>query len=80
MVEETNLHGAEVESSPRARRGENVLYPGEDVRAGAIALEAGTRLEAAELGGLAALGRAQVTVRRAPANRNPLDRRRSSSR
>lgn len=66
MVEETNLHGAEVEIVASSPPGENVLYPGEDVRAGAIALEAGTRLEAAELGGLAALGCAQVSVRRRP--------------
>jgi molybdopterin molybdotransferase len=66
MLEETNLHGDEVEVLASVPPGENVLLPGEDVRAGATALEAGTRLDAAALGGLAALGWAQVAVRARP--------------
>lgn len=66
MVEETNLHGDEVEILASVAVGENVLLPGEDVRAGAIALDAGSRLDAAALGGLAALGHARVVVRARP--------------
>lgn len=66
MLEETNLHGDEVEVLVAVPAGENVLLPGEDVRAGATALEAGTRLDAAALGGLAALGCTRVAVRARP--------------
>jgi molybdopterin molybdotransferase len=66
MLEETNLHGDEVEVLAGVPAGENVLFPGEDVRAGATALAAGTRLDPADLGGLAALGRARVAVRARP--------------
>jgi molybdopterin molybdotransferase len=66
MVEETNLHGDEVELLGSVAVGENVLLPGEDVRSGAVALSAGTRLDAAALGGLAALGHARIGVRARP--------------
>ena len=66
MVEDTNLHGADVEVLDAAALGENVLAIGEDVRAGAIAIPAGRRLRAAELGGLAALGVTRVAVRARP--------------
>ena len=72
MVEDTNLHPAtgsgqvEVEVLDAAAPGENVLAVGEDVRAGAIAIPAGRRLRAAELGGLAALGVTRVEVRARP--------------
>jgi len=66
MLEETNLHGDEVEVLASVGVGENVLLPGEDVRAGATAIEAGCRLDAAALGGLAALGQARVAVRARP--------------
>jgi molybdopterin molybdotransferase len=62
MVEDTNLHGAEVELLAAAAPGENVLAVGEDVRSGDLAIPAGRRLRAADLGGLAALGVARVTV------------------
>jgi molybdopterin molybdotransferase len=69
MVEDTNLHPgsagageAEVEVLAAAAAGENVLTVGEDVRAGAVAIPAGRRLRAADLGGLAALGVAAVGV------------------
>ena len=72
MVEDTNLHPssgsgrAEVEALDAAAPGENVLAVGEDVRAGAVAVPAGRRLRAAELGGLAALGITRVAVRARP--------------
>jgi molybdopterin molybdotransferase len=68
MVEDTNLHGApgagpaEVEVLAAAAPGENVLTIGEDVRAGALAVPAGRRLRAQDLGGLAALGLTRLTV------------------
>jgi molybdopterin molybdotransferase len=49
-----------------ARVGENVRQAGEDVAAGALALEAGTRLGARQLALLAAVGVSAVTVRRRP--------------
>ena len=72
MVEDTNLHPstgpaqAEVEILDAAAPGENILSVGEDVRAGDIAIPAGRRLRAAELGGLAALGIMRVRVRARP--------------
>jgi molybdopterin molybdotransferase len=72
MVEDTNLHApdgagrAEVEVLDAAAPGENVLTVGEDVRAGAVAIPAGRRLRAADLGGLAALGVTRVAVRAKP--------------
>jgi len=66
MVEDTNLHGGEVEVLDAAATGENVLAVGEDVRAGAVAIPAGRRLRAAEVGGLAALGITRVAVRERP--------------
>jgi len=66
MVEDTNLHGSEIEVLDAAPPGDNVLAVGEDVLAGAVALPAGRRLRAADLGGLAALGVTRVTVRERP--------------
>lgn len=72
MVEDTNLHPAandgqaEVEVLASAAPGEDVLAIGEDVLAGAVAVPAGRRLRAADLGGLAALGVTRVTVRARP--------------
>jgi len=66
MMEETNVHGDEVEVLAAAPPGDNVLLPGEDVRAGATAFEAGTRIDVAVLGGLAALGHSHVAVRARP--------------
>jgi molybdopterin molybdotransferase len=66
MMEETNVHGSEVEVLAAAPPGDNVLLPGEDIRAGATAFEAGTRIDVAVLGGLAALGYARVVVRARP--------------
>jgi molybdopterin molybdotransferase len=62
MVEETNLHGEDVEVLAAVASGEDVLVVGEDVRAGAVAVPAGRRVRAAEAGGLAALGVTAVRV------------------
>jgi molybdopterin molybdotransferase len=66
MMEETNVHGDDLEVLAAAPPGDNVLLPGEDVRAGAPAFAAGTRIDVAVLGGLAALGFARVAVRARP--------------
>jgi molybdopterin molybdotransferase len=66
MMEETTVRGAQVAVLAAAPPGDNVLLPGEDVRAGSLVLEAGTRITVAALGGLAALGYARVAVRARP--------------
>jgi molybdopterin molybdotransferase len=71
MVEDTNLHAgpgdaAEVEVLDASPPGDNVLTIGEDIRVGAVAIPAGRRLRAAELGGLAALGVTAARVRARP--------------
>ena len=48
------------------KAGANVRHPGEDLRAGSAVLEPGRQLNAADLGLLASLGIAEVTVRRRP--------------
>ncbi len=62
MVEDTNQTGDEIEVLAAVAPGEDVLVIGEDIVAGALAVPAGRRLRAADLGGLAALGVTQVTV------------------
>lgn len=51
-----------IDSSTRA--GDNVRAAGEDIKRGAVAMAAGTRLQPAELGLLASLGLGEVKVRR----------------
>ena len=55
-----------VDTPGRVRRGQNVRRAGEDIARGALALPAGNRLDAAQLGLLASLGRAEVAVARRP--------------
>lgn len=62
MVEQTQQVGDEIEVLRAVGVGENILRRGEDLPAGAIALPVGTRLQASEMGGLAALGVSQVVV------------------
>jgi molybdopterin molybdotransferase len=57
---------ARVEVGERARPGQHVRRAGEDLRAGALVLAAGAMLGAAEIGVLAAAGRASVRVARRP--------------
>jgi molybdopterin molybdotransferase len=66
MVEDTNAHGEEIEILDAAAPGENVVGVGEDVAAGDVAIPAGRRLRAQDLGGLAALGCTAVQVRGRP--------------
>jgi molybdopterin molybdotransferase len=62
MVEDTNLHGDEIEVLDAAAPGENVLTIGEDVGRDDVAVPAGRRLRAADCGGLAALGVTEIRV------------------
>lgn len=65
-VEETREVDGRVEIFRGAEAGAFVRMPGEDVRAGSVVLTAGTPLRAAQIGLLAALGLASVSVRRRP--------------
>jgi molybdopterin molybdotransferase len=76
-VEDTNQYGEWkpgadaplppiVEMYAAVNSGDNVRTVGEDIKAGQTILAAGTRIGAAELGVLAALGQAEVTVKRRP--------------
>lgn len=66
MQENVERVGQGVRFSSVPRPGENIRKRGEDLRAGARALEAGTRLSPFHLGLLAALDRAEVKVSRRP--------------
>src|SRR5579863_4417632 len=56
MQEDCSAEGARVRLPPGLKRGSNRRRAGEDVRAGATVLEAGTRLRAQEIGLAASLG------------------------
>ncbi|WP_253451292.1 gephyrin-like molybdotransferase Glp [Halomonas sp. Y3] len=69
LAEEEGADGrlrVRVNRPERVRRGQNVRRAGEDIPQGSLALAAGTRLGAAELGLLASLGCAEAAVRRRP--------------
>ncbi len=66
MQEHVERQGDTVRIGPGHRLGENVRLAGEDLARGQIALLAGTRLTPAELGLLASLGHAEISVRRRP--------------
>lgn len=65
IQEDAKVEGSMV-TLPASPVGDNIRKAGEDVAAGDIAVRAGERLNAAELGLLAALGVAEVPVARAP--------------
>lgn len=66
MEEYTRVAEDAVEVTRTVRKGENVVYQGEDIHSGVTVLHAGKRLAAADLGVLAALGLARVPVFRKP--------------
>jgi molybdopterin molybdotransferase len=66
MVEDVRLAGDAVTVPRDLRAGGNFHRPGADVKAGELVLTAGTQLGGAELGLAAALGFAEVEVRRRP--------------
>ena len=68
MVEHTEVSegGGELEIARAAAPGDNISYAGTDIAKGEIALRAGQRLTSREIGVLAAIGRAEVSVFRRP--------------
>jgi molybdopterin molybdotransferase len=60
------VNGTAIETCEPIARGENIRAAGEDMRAQTLVLEAGTRLQAAELGAAVAAGLGGVAVSRAP--------------
>ena len=66
MVEDTALDGGRVLVRAAVERGESVRARGQDVRAGTVVIPAGRRARPAEVGMLASLGRAAVSVGRRP--------------
>jgi molybdopterin molybdotransferase len=62
MQEDCTLENGRVRLKPGIRKGANRRHAGEDVAAGAVALAAGRRLSAADLGLAAALGYCQLSV------------------
>jgi molybdopterin molybdotransferase len=65
IQEDAAIEGSNV-TLPASPVGDNIRRAGEDIAAGDIAVRGGERLNAAELGLLAALGCAEVPVARAP--------------
>jgi molybdopterin molybdotransferase len=65
IQEDAKVEGSQV-TLPASPVGDNIRKAGEDISAGDIAVRAGERLNAAELGLLAAIGLAEVPVARAP--------------
>ncbi|RMG65638.1 MAG: molybdopterin molybdenumtransferase MoeA [Chloroflexi bacterium] len=55
-----------IQTNKKLAPGENVIQPGEDVKAGEVVVRAGMRLREQEIGGLLALGITQVEVIRKP--------------
>jgi len=66
MQEHAELVDGQLRVTQPAREGQHVRRRGEDVRAGAVVLPAGTRLDAVSLGLAATAGAAQLTVARRP--------------
>src|SRR5436190_2944363 len=65
IQEDARIEGSQV-TLPASPVGDNIRRAGEDISAGDIAVRGGERLNAAELGLLAALGIQEVPVARAP--------------
>ncbi len=64
MQEQANRDGDHVTIGSGHKAGENVRHIGEDIAKGGVVLEPGQKIRAPELGLLASLGVAEVTVRR----------------
>jgi molybdopterin molybdotransferase len=60
------VNGTAIETREAVGHGQNIRFPGEDMRAQTLVLEAGTRLRGAELGAAVAAGVGTVTVSRVP--------------
>jgi molybdopterin molybdotransferase len=67
VMQEQVMNEAEgIRVATHHRAGENVRYPGDDIKQGTTVLAAGKRLTAADIGLLASLGIREVRVRRSP--------------
>ena len=66
MVEHTEKTGTRVKIGRPVNPGDNIGLAGEDLEKGALVLERGDKIGPAEIGMLAALGRASVAVARRP--------------
>ena len=67
MLENTQVARAgEIEVLRSVAPGENVIKIGEDIRQGEVVIQAGSILQAADIGGLLALGITQIQVARKP--------------
>ena len=66
MVEHAEAEGEDVLIGKPVADGENLVLPDEDFAAGEVVVPAGRRLSPQEVGALAAVGRAEVEVRRRP--------------
>lgn len=66
MQEQVRREGDDAVIGPGHKSRQNVRFAGEDLKAGEIALDAGTLLRPAHLGMIASLGLSEVRVRRRP--------------
>jgi molybdopterin molybdotransferase len=66
MVEDTECVGSRVNVLREVKEGENIAFAGEDVEQGTVILSQGVRIGPAEMGMLAACGRASVSVSQRP--------------
>ena len=64
--ENTEATATGIRTLTSTAEGQNIRYPGEDMRAGTVVLSAGARLGAVELGAAVAAGAGTVTVARRP--------------
>ncbi len=62
MQEQTKVDGDQIEFSAGCKRGQNIRLVGEDIQQGAVVLAQGQRINASEMGLLASLGFAEITV------------------
>lgn len=62
MQEQTKAEGDQIEFSAACKRGQNIRLVGEDIQQGALVLAQGQRINAAEMGLLASLGFAEISV------------------
>ena len=62
MQEQTQVEGDQIEFSAACKRGQNIRLVGEDILQGAVVLAQGQRIDAAEMGLLASLGFAEISV------------------
>ena len=62
MQEQTKVDGDSIEINATCKRGQNIRLVGEDIQQGAVVLAQGQRINAAEMGLLASLGYAEISV------------------